>query len=72
MSHQITDHAVIRYLERVKGIDINMIKSEMIDKRTIEAINKLNCKKTFHIVKKDCVLKIIDKKVVTVLNKERQ
>lgn len=70
MSHPITDHALIRYLERVKGIDINMIKNEMLDKRTLEKINMLNNKKPFHVRKEDCILRVVNGKVVTVLNKK--
>lgn len=69
MSHPITDHALIRYLERVKGIDIESIKDEILDRRTIEKITMLKNEKPFHVRKEDCVLRVVNGKVVTVLNR---
>lgn len=37
----ITDHALLRYLERCKGVDLEQIKTEMLPTRTADAISKL-------------------------------
>jgi hypothetical protein len=57
MSNNITDHAVIRYLERVLDIDI-------------EKMALLKQLKAFHIRKNNCILRVVNGKVVTVLNKK--
>lgn len=67
---KITDHAVIRYLERVMDIDIDMIKSKIVCEKTLAKIKKFENAKPFHIRKDDCVLRIVNGKVVTVLNRK--
>lgn len=37
----ISEHAIIRYLERVLGIDMDLIRERMLDARTRNAINTL-------------------------------
>lgn len=34
-----SDHAIIRYLERAKGVDVNAIRSKILSASTINAIN---------------------------------
>ncbi len=34
----VTDHAVLRYLEREKGMDIDAIREEMLSERVVEMI----------------------------------
>jgi hypothetical protein len=70
MSNNITDHAVIRYLERVLHIDIEKIKSEIVCKKTLEKMALLKQLKAFHIRKNNCILRVVNGKVVTVLNKK--
>ncbi len=72
MSHPITDHALIRYLERVKGIDVETIRNSIADDRTIKQITALKNTKKFHIRKKDCVLRVVGGKVVTVLDRRKK
>lgn len=37
----ISDHAIVRYLERVKGMDIVAVKAEMLNPQIIELTKKL-------------------------------
>lgn len=41
MAH-ITDHAVLRYLERVKGVDIDAVRAEM-QSAALDAAVKIGC-----------------------------
>jgi len=61
---EITDHAIVRYLERVKNLDIEKIKKDILDDLTIEKI-KTN---EFTIINnsKGYQLSLKGKKVVTV------
>lgn len=43
----ISDHAVIRYLERVKGIDVESFKKEILSDKTMEFISKLGTSGTY-------------------------
>ncbi len=41
----VTEHALLRYLERAKGIDLADLRREILTERNIETINLLNsCK----------------------------
>jgi len=40
-SLKITDHALVRYLERCRGLDVEMIKQEMLSERISTAIEEL-------------------------------
>lgn len=37
----VTDHAVLRYLERVHGVDIEVIRSNLVSRKMREKIVKL-------------------------------
>ena len=64
---RITDHAVLRYLERVKGMDIAAVRREMtLDVRTMQALK--GCKNA-RVNRNDCTQVIVDRKVVTVVGK---
>lgn len=64
----ITDHAVLRYLERVKGIDIQAIREEiLVDDRMVEAIKILG-DGLFPVDYGR--LRIRDKMIVTILDNE--
>ena len=64
----VADHAFVRYLERVEGIDLNAIRSKILSnelKKTFKDLGLRNAKITidnFVIVINDC-------NVVTVINK---
>lgn len=60
----ITDHALLRYLERCKGVDMENIKTEMMPPRTADALCKLgNGTYTIHdrftaVVRSGCVVTV--------------
>lgn len=60
----VSDHALLRYLERVKGVDVESIKSEMLTPTVRMAINA-----GAQAVKLGCGAKIVIKgaTIVTVL-----
>jgi hypothetical protein len=62
----ITDHAVIRYLERVKGIDISAVRDEMRS-AGLEAAITMGAE-TLKLGN-GCRLRIVNETVVTVLPK---
>ena len=37
----VTEHAMLRYLERVRGIDLQALQDEILNEKTLEAINTL-------------------------------
>ncbi len=63
----ITDHAVVRYLERVIGVDVDALKREIVNEETAKIINRL---KTLKIsTPTQAKLVVVDKTVVTVVKK---
>lgn len=62
----VTEHALLRYIERVAGVDLDKIRQEILNGRT-ETIKKLkNCKLPLHgnfkiVVKDCCVVSITDR-----------
>lgn len=61
----ISDHALLRYIERVKGVDIESIKEEMLkDSKIIDAIKILNSG-TFPI--QGCSLIVKDNIITTII-----
>lgn len=41
----VSDHALLRYLERVKGVDVDALREEILGEGRREAVQKLlNCK----------------------------
>jgi hypothetical protein len=57
----ISEHAILRYLERIKGLDITAIKDEILDEKTIANIKfiKRNGKikrDAFNLVVKDNIV----------------
>lgn len=65
----ITDHAVLRYIERVYGINIDDVRREIL---SIEDYEKYRQFKDCNIKRDNCVLIIRDCKVVTVLAKDME
>lgn len=45
----LSDHAIVRYLERVKGIDIEAAKSEILNEDVIKMVKTLGGKGKFPI-----------------------
>lgn len=66
MEIKITDHAVIRYLERVKGIDINIIRNQIIKEEIIPHMKILGGSGRFPI-KDNYIIVMKDYKVITIL-----
>ena len=46
---ELSDHAVLRYLDRIEGINIGAVKARVLDKRTREAIKTLGGSGTFPV-----------------------
>lgn len=60
----VSEHAILRYLEHVKGVNIEAIKKEMLPDKSVETINKLSsCK----IHAEDHKLVVKNRTVVTVI-----
>jgi hypothetical protein len=62
---QISDHAILRYLERAIGIDMDRIRADMLTPRRRSAILKLGDGK--YPVSRDCRAVVVDRVVVTIL-----
>ncbi len=68
----VTEHAILRYLERVKGIDIEEVKKEIVSAKTLAQINTLGAGYYPCVYKGeegDCAyqVRVKDNAVVTVL-----
>lgn len=37
----VTDHAVLRYIERVHGVDVEGIRSNLVNRKMVEKISRL-------------------------------
>lgn len=64
----VSDHAVLRYLERVKGVDIEAIRAELTSPLIAVAVEQ-GCST---ILRHDCQLKLQGDVVSTVLPKRRR
>lgn len=65
---QITDHAVVRYFERVLGFDINLIRKEILPANAKDQIIELgNC----DYPSNNCILIVRNCTIVTVVEKNR-
>ena len=62
---QLSEHAILRYLERKKGIDINEIKSKIMDDKVVKQIKTIGSGK---IRVDDFILVVRNNVVVTVEN----
>ncbi len=65
---QVTDHAVIRYLERIEGRNIEEIRKKLITSDICEKVEILG-EGTYPLDEINCKIFIKDKKVLTVLEK---
>lgn len=59
----ITEHAILRYLERIKGIDLEEIKQEILTEKVSKMIDSLESG-TYHV--NGYSIKVINKSIVTV------
>lgn len=64
----VSDHAVLRYLERVKGVDIEAIRAELTSPIIATAAGQ-GCDT---VLRHDCVMKLHGDVVSTVLPKRRR
>ncbi len=59
----VSDHAMVRFFERVLGYDIGKIKSEILSDQVKTLVDKLGCGKfpngKYHVVVKDKVVRTI-------------
>jgi len=71
----ITEHAILRYLERVKGIDIEAIKKDIVTEEVLKQIKTLGAgiypvKGRYHNIDKSTfMIRVRDNAVITVLTK---
>jgi len=63
----ISEHAIVRYFERVRGINVQEIRDNLLSKKIINQINVLGSGK---IPMEDCTLIVKDKCVVSVISKD--
>lgn len=63
----VTDHAVVRYLERVAGVDIAAIRAHL--QPTPRARERVEELQELKVKKRDCTLVIVSGHVVTVLRR---
>lgn len=63
---KVTDHALVRYLERVKGFDIEAVRNEILSEETIGLIREFDGNGTFPCNGYRVVL--VDNSVVTVMD----
>lgn len=66
----VTDHAVLRYLERMHGMDVAKIRQEILSPEVCKIIDKMPTG-TFPI-NEHCRLKVRDRTVVTILTKQKK
>ena len=65
----LTDHAIVRYLERVEKVDIEKIKKILLDDKTAELIKTMQPSK----IKRDSYsLLIIGSTITTVITNEKR
>lgn len=67
----VTDHAVVRYLERVCGVDIANIRRYLIPGEKVRDALPAFDGKQVRVVKPDCALIVKDNTVVTVVQKRK-
>ena len=63
---KITDHAIVRYLQRVKGVDIDALKKEIVPNDVRKQIEELGGGGSFPVANSH-ILKLVGFKVTTVI-----
>jgi hypothetical protein len=72
----ITEHAILRYLERVEGIDIERVKKDIVTEEVLQQIKTLGAgtypvKGKYNTIDKQMFkIRVRDNAVITVLTKE--
>jgi hypothetical protein len=64
----VTDHAIVRYLERVKGVDIEEIRRSIVTEKVKEMIDTLGT--GLFPINNEFRIKVQDKRVITVMAKK--
>ena len=62
---EITDHAIVKYCERILEINIQKIKADILSENVIKNIKELGGQGEF--ISKNCILKMQNNKVVTII-----
>lgn len=71
MDLAVTDHAVLRWLERITGIDVRaQVCAEMLAEGRGAAVAAVRGAATIHVAGTDAMLRVVDGKVVTVLHRD--
>lgn len=66
----VTDHAVVRYLERILGVDVAAVRAHLQPgRRARDTIYEGRLGRELRIKKRDCTLVVVDGHIVTVLEK---
>lgn len=68
----VSDHAIIRYLERVKSIDLALIKAEIITEKVVKLIHYFKGNGTFPSGESGISYIVKDYVIVTILNKNEK
>lgn len=63
----VTEHAMLRFLERVYGIDLDMVRDTILDPGLVSAVNQFKSGK-FPIEGYDCRAVVKDRTIVTIEN----
>lgn len=64
----VTEHAMLRYLERVKGVDLAEIEAEILNKDTLKLIEKFGHTGVYSV--NGCKIKLVNNAVVTIISYE--
>lgn|SRR4030066_1011031 len=66
---QLSEHAIIRYLERVLGFDLESLKKQIL---TPEVIDQINTLKNGKIIRNEFIYCFKNKTIITVLKEEKR
>jgi hypothetical protein len=67
----VTDHAVVRYIERVLGVDLELAREAILADGRAEAIRAIG-RGRIRIANSEAVLEVMDGRVVTVKTRKGQ
>jgi hypothetical protein len=65
---RISDHAVVRFLERVEGLDIDAVKHDIVPEKVMEQLEELGYSNGVYPVNKTHKVRVKDRTVVTILD----
>ena len=68
----VSEHAVLRYLERIKGMDLGALKSEILAEDVLQKIQALKGCDGVYPVRAGFSVRIKNRTVVTILTKDRK